>query len=486
MPSDYEMQFHRGFLGLQMALSIWNEDASYQSARGGRDRQRKCESDPVYAYHVEQGPHYPAKPPGDTPDKRYNAFRSRSDGHFESLVIITKRGLSGQNFSVAATQWERTNSVLCGAWKFTPIVNEMMEVTGHYANIDDNQLIRPAGIRSSVTPEECIANQVPLYLWIKEFSSPSREGYGGEVVDNRSAPKGWESFRYPRGTGDHYGGGIDVMVRPNGEVIGAKGKRFSRNNGTTYSVISPLDFWAPGSRLLAVGIRGLTNRVTAAALRALRVIVTAPSEDLALLAVRELSLSSAVPLSGTLPGVAVSTRGFTVEQAAGRTYILGEDMALVRAHLDLIPTEAGFHDLVIHGESTGFKILVRTEANGVKVFRDVSLREVADIIGPKLPPGVQLRLLSCNAAKGPARQLANALNRTVWGANRKVWTEQIGAGARKSFVPSQVNRVSDGGKFLEFAPERGAAEFSGSAKATGNQVHGEINRVHRPHPRPSR
>ena len=61
-------------------------------------------------------------------------------------------------------------------------------------------------------------------------------------------------------------------------------------------------------------------------------------------------------------------------------------------------------------------------------------------------------------------------------------------GARKVLVPTNVAKgaAPDGGKFLEFNPERGAAEFSGSAKATGNQVHGEINRVHRPHPRPPR
>ena len=163
MPSDYEIGFHRGFLGLQMALSIWNEDASYQSARGGRDRQRKCESDPVYAYHVEQGPHYPAKPPGDTPDKRYSALVSRREGSLAPLFIITKRGLSGQNFPVGATQWERTNSVLCGPFAFNPVVNEMMEVTAHCGNVWDSQLIRPAGLsppkgptrpEGPITPEE--------------------------------------------------------------------------------------------------------------------------------------------------------------------------------------------------------------------------------------------------------------------------------------------------------------------------------------------
>jgi hypothetical protein len=469
-----------------MALSIWNDYYYFQDARGDRDRQRRCESDPVYAYHVRQGPHYPAKPPGDTPDKSYSALLCRSDGSLAPLVIITKRGLTGQNFFVAATQWERTNSVLCGPFKFYPVVNAMMEVTGHCANVWDSQLICPAGLstpKGPISPEECIANEIPLYLWINEFSRQSSSKYGGEVSDNLNAPTGWESFR------DRYHGGIDVLVLPNGKVVGAKGKPYQSNNGTTYAVMSPLDFWAPGSGLLAGGIRTLTSRIGAAALRGLDAIVAATAKDLTLLSARELALSSAVRFSRTLPGVAVSARGFTVEQAAGRTYILGEDMAAVRAQMDLIPTEAGFHDLVIHGESTGFKVLVRTEADGTQVLKDVSLREVADIIGPKLPPGVELRLLSCNAAKGPAKQLANDLNRSVWGANRKVWTKQMDVGGRKVLVPTNVAKgaTPDGGKFFEFVPERGAAEWSGNAgKATGNEVHGEINRVHLPHPRPPR
>ena len=176
MPSEQEIHFHRSFLGLRMALAIWNEDYNYQNTRGGPpDRQKRRESDPLYAYHVHQGPHYPSKPPGNTPDKRYNALLARTDGSLEPLVIITKRGLSGQNFSIAATQWELTNSVLCGSFKFAPVVNAMMEVTGHYANVMDTQLIFPAGI-SFTSPEECITNEVPLYLWINEI----RNGNFGE------------------------------------------------------------------------------------------------------------------------------------------------------------------------------------------------------------------------------------------------------------------------------------------------------------------
>ena len=467
MPTDYEMQFHRTFLDLKIALEIWNEDASRQSARSGPDRQRKCESDPVYAYHVEQGPHYPWSPPGESPDKRYNAIRSRSDGRFEPLVIITKRGLSGQDFPSVATQWERTNSALCGAWKFTPIVNEMMEVTGHYANVRDTQLVRPAGI-SITSPEECIENGVPLYLWIKEFTQESKEKYGGVVVDNLPAPEGWESF-------SEYHGGIDVLVLPNGEVIGAKGKRYQSNNGTTYSVMSPLDFWSPGSRLLAAGIRGLTSRLGAAAVRALRVIITTPSKDLALLA--------AARFSRTLPGVAVSARGMIgVEHLARRTLMFGEDMAKFRGFMAMSQTEPGFYDLFIHGNSTSFRALIKV--GGKKVWRDVSVREVADAIRPMLKPGDKIRLLACNVGNtgGPGQQLANELERTVWSSSTKLSAipESV-PGGRFSFVPKK------GGKFYEFVPERGAAKLSGGGgKVTANEVQGEINSVHRAHPRPPR
>jgi hypothetical protein len=365
------------------------------------------------------------------------------------LVITTKRGLSGQNFPSAATPWELTNSVLCGSGKFTPIVNPMMEVTGHYANVRDTQLIRPAGI-SFTDPAECITNEVPLYLWIREIYNDDNNS-----VSDLPPPEGWQSFR-------EYHGGIDVLVLPNGEVIGAKGKPFQRNNGTTYSVISPLDFWTPGSRIVAIGIRGLTNRITAAAVRALKVM-TIPSKELALLSVAR--------LSRTLPGVAVTTRGvLPMEHLARRTFIMGEDLAKFRGLMAQAQTQAGFYDVVIHGNSTSFRIL--TKANGKEVWTDVSVREVAAAIGPKLAPGDKIRLLACDVGTtgGPAQQLANELNRTVWASSTPVPATPKGVGARKAFVPLE------GGKFYEFVPERGAATLSGNAgKVTGNEVQGVIN-----------
>ncbi len=450
MPSEFEIQFHRSFLGLKLALAIWNEDYTYQNTRGGPpDRQKRMESDPVYAYHVQKGPRYPAKPPGDKPDKRYSAFLARSDGSFEPLIITTKRGLSGQNFPIAATPWELTHSVLCGGGKFTPIVNAMMEVTGHFANVGQEQLIRPAGIDIK-DPAECIAKEVPLYLWIQEIHDTSRNS-----VTNLPAPEGWEGFRNRHG-------GIDVLVLPNGEVIAAKGIAFQGNNGSTYSVMSPLDFWAPGSRVVAAGVRGLTNRMSAAAVRGMKVLTT-PSKDLALL--------SASRLSNTLPGVAVSARGVVPAEHLGRrTLIMGEDLAHFRGLMARSHSQSGFYDVVIHGDSTSFQILIKV--NGKEVWREVSVREVAAIIGPKLAPGDKIRLLACEVgqAGGPAQKLANELNRTVWAPSTALPATPKGVGARKAFKPI------DGGKFYEFVPERGAAKLSGNGgKVTGNEVKGVIN-----------
>ena len=151
-----------------MSIKIYDEDYRYQNSPGGRppNRQKQIESDPVFAYHVQAGPHWPSKPPGDTPDRKYNALLARSDGSFEPLVIITKRGLSGQNFASVATPWELANSVLCGS-SFTPVVNSMMEVTGHFANIPDAHLIHPEGVN---LPKEA-TNQTLQSTLKKRFRS---------------------------------------------------------------------------------------------------------------------------------------------------------------------------------------------------------------------------------------------------------------------------------------------------------------------------
>ena len=149
---------------------------------------------------------------------------------------------------------------------------------------------------------------------------------------------------------------------------------------------------------------------------------------------------------------------------------MGEDLAKFRGLMARSHSEAGLYDVVIHGDSTSFQILMKV--NGKEVWREVSVREVAAAIGPKLAPGDKIRLLACDVGNtgGPAQQLANELNRTVWASSTPLPATPKGVGAQKAFVPIQ------GGKFHEFVPERGAAKLSGSGgKVTGNEVQGVIN-----------
>lgn len=477
MPSEYEIQFHRSFLSLKMALAIWNDYYRYQNSPGGRppDRERKIESDPVYAYHDFQGPHWPSKPPGDPAarDKKYNAMLARDDGSFESLVITTKRGLTGQNFASAATPWELTNSVLCTGGTFNPIVNAMMEVTGHYRNVNQQQLIHPKGINFS-EPSEYLANEVQLY-YLPEAHVTKNTAWAGSnaTVRFHPAPEGWESF-------SGYNGGIDILVLPNGEVIGANGHRFSSNNGHAVSVMSPLDFWAPGSRLLASAIRGLTNRMSAAVVRGFKVLTT-PS--------KELAKSTVALLSGkTSIGMAVSTGTLPFHQAGRRTIIMGADMAPMKAAYTVIKTPPKTYDVIIHGDDAGFYILVKRiphpDPKKVKeIYRKASVREVANLVRPHLAPDDEIRLLACTTGnpKGPAQQLANELGKhKVWAPDKPVANQHgifkeengqvIKIGKANAFVPTE------GGKFWQFIPERGAAQLAGKGgKVTGDVVKGEIN-----------
>ncbi|HTI49734.1 MAG TPA: hypothetical protein VL475_02240 [Planctomycetaceae bacterium] len=291
--------------------------------------------------------------------------------------------------------------------------------------------------------------------------------------------------------------------------------------------------------LLAAGVR-IAERVMIRAVAAvLDPEAKALVEELLVLSAREFALSAA---GVTMRGMAVSARGMTyaVEHVAGRTFILGEDMALMRSFMNSIPTEAGFYDLFIHGEPKGFSVLIKTEAknveglralqvadavrtklppgfsvvinkeaNSVQVWKDLSVREVADAVRTKLPPGVKLRLLSCDTGlegQGVAQELANELNRTVWGADGTLYPQQVGTlaggrpyaddfeptlvGARPMFVP-EWGKLPDGstirGAFREFRPQRGSAALkSNGGKVPTNEASGEINRVHPRPPGPGR
>lgn len=461
MASDQEILFHRTFLSLDLALKIWNEDYNHQNSPGGKppNRQSKIDSDPLYAYHVQQGPPWPHKAPGDpaSSDKKYNALLARSNGSLESLVIVTKRGMSGQDFASVATPWEKSNSVMCGG-KFNPVVNEMMEVTGHSAKILDYQLIRPAGVFSydsggnpRIDIEDDIKNGVPLMLWLGQMWDS-----GGGL---RGVPpsEGWETY-------GKYSGGIDVAVLPNGEVRTAVGHLHTSNNGHAISTISPLDFWTPGQRLVASAIRKFTDRISSAAVKGFSNAIKAPTKQLA-----ESTVARLAPK--TLPGVAVPTPAVLPAQTIGkRTLLLADDMDVFKPYLSSSTAEAGWYDIVIHGSPESFYIL----QNGV--WKTVSVKEVANIVRPLVGKNDKIRLLACESASrgGPAQELANELKLTVWAPSKSVYPVKgvpikdangkvIKFNSAKSFVP-------DGGKFYQFDPAGGSTIMAGPGRQVNQHV----------------
>ncbi|MGD9590457.1 MAG: hypothetical protein AB7Q37_15310 [Pyrinomonadaceae bacterium] len=472
-------QHHRTFLSLPMCLAIYNEDERYQNHPGGPpNRKQKIMSDPLFKYHVQSCPRYPQRAPGLPVDRQYAALMVRNDGSLEPLVIIPKRD---QRFASVATQWERTNSVLCAGTAFNPVVNAWMEVTGHTANTSAFRLIHPEGIDFK-TIEEYIANDVELHLWNHHVFDPSSNEFKNVGVQ---LPEGWVEFRKT----NTWEGGIDVMVLPNGKVVDAKGHKFAKNNGHAIPVMSPLDFWSPGTRLVAGAIRGLTNRVGSAASAGFK-LLSRPTKALAELSAKRVA-------GKTLIGMAVPTGSLPIKHLGRRTIIMGEDMAKMQRAFASSKVESGFYDVVIHGDDFGFYVWMKTipHPNDPKkmkeIWKEVSVHEVAGIIRPRLAPGDQIRLLACRTGTtgGPAQRLANELNHKVWAANQEIWNKQgvfirqngkvervkgvvnddVIKGDVKSFVPKH------GGKFSEFLPQRGTATLPGNGgRATANEVRGVI------------
>jgi hypothetical protein len=449
MGSEQQFQYQRTFLSLAISRRIYNEDERYQNNPGGvPGRQQKMQADPVFKYHVDSGPRYPQRAPGLPIDQQYDAVLARDDGSFESLVIIPKRG---QQFATEATPWEKVNSVLCAGSKFHPVVNAWMEVTGHAATIPCQQLLYPAGVKFDKV-EEYIQKGVELYLWNHQVFDASTSRMVS--VSPTSRPPGWEPFT-------QYNGGISVTVLPNGQVVSALGHLFTANNGTVESVMSPLDFFSPGQRLATALIRGFTRRVSRIAVAGFRLLAT-PTKEMALMAASRLS-------SRTLTGLAVSTgKAVPVTHLARRTLIMGDDLAKFRPWFDQSHPVSGFYDVFVHGDARSFQYMVRE--GGKEVWKDVSVRDVADMIRSKLGPNDKIRLLACEVGQhgGPAQQLANELNRVVWAPNTTVPAGPITSGrSATSFVPT------GGGKFFEFAPHRGAVSGHG-VTITENTASGTI------------
>ena len=97
-------------------------------------------------------------------------------------------------------------------------------------------------------------------------------------------------------------------------------------------------------------IRGLTNRIGGAIAGGIK-LLRGPTVELA--------EYSAIRLAGTtLTGIAVSTRGMLAMETVGkRAIIMADDMAVFKPFLAGSTAEAGFYDIVIHGDPTSFYVL---------------------------------------------------------------------------------------------------------------------------------
>ncbi len=460
MPSEQEIQYHRTFLSYNTCRTIYNEDERHQYNPGGvPNRQQKIDSDPVFKYHVHSCPRYPQRAPGQPIDPQYNALLARDNGSFDPLVIMPKRG---QRFAYVATPWELQYSVLCGgSGKFNPVVNSWMEVTGHSAKVRDTQLIRPKGI-DFADISDYIKNDIPIYLWMYQvFNDKLNHLQDASLI---SLPPGWERVR-------RYLGGVSVLVLPNGKVIGARGHPLG-TDGQAISVLSPVDFFTPGRRLVESAIRGLTNRVGGAVSAGFR-FLSNPT--------KELAESTVALLAGkTLPGMAVSPRvALQVVHSNGRSILMGEDMLEFRLLLAESKPLKGFYDVMIHGDETSFLVRVATNPKGEGIFEKVSVREVADAVRPRLKPGETIRLLSCatGCTGGPAQEFANQLNHKVWGPSTKLPAAPTnwGPSTKNPAAPTSTFVPVGGGKFFEFVPQRGTATLAGKGgKVTENKVEGVV------------
>lgn len=348
-----------------------------------------------------------------------------------------------QDFARYATNFEEENSILCDPASyrlahtvlsggpgqlFAPIVQNTGSlcflVVGHTGIVMGDRVIVPHSLaaRSGGDPEAAMSTGIPLYV-TKDHTRPPDEWLQLGVPDI--------SYR--------------VVVTPDGRVTRLQ-KYSSRGvasaNWIIDIVVAPavIAMTKSGARMAMSLMESMPVGRTP--------MLAGPTRELAKEAAAAAELSAARLAGRTSPGMAVSTGGvLPVEHLGRRTLIMGDDLPKFRGLMARSHSESGFYDVVIHGNSTSFQILIK--ANGKEVWKEVSVRDIANVIRPQLAPGDKIRLLACDVGKsgGPAQQLANELGRTVWAPSTKLdAVPALTVGGRASFVPG------GGGKFYEFVP----------------------------------
>lgn len=328
----------------------------------------------------------------------------------------------GQNFELYATPWEKWWSTLFRSRHdcFKPIVNEFNILVGHYGR---------------VTSEKILSNQLPPDHTSNDFTSLYLS-YDLVIGNSAEASAGYRRALF---TFAYYG----IQTGVDGDIVAGYYDGPTNNGQAIPDDVSPID--------LAAAFQILFSAST--------VIWKVGSNKLMTIARRKLAKRpEVVPLtrsaSKTLPGVAVSTRGMLPMETMGRrTIIMGDDMPTFKHWLSTNRPVSGMYDIVIHGDTKNFFVLEKG------VWKEVSARDVANAVRNQLGPGDQIRLLACETGThgGPAQQLANELQRTVWAPSKMVYPVQgvvvkdasgkaVRVSNTKSFVPA------DNGKFFAFSP----------------------------------
>lgn len=361
----------------------------------------------------------------------HDAFED-SGSQYTTARIEEKRD---QSFEKFATRWELVWSrlVMYHHSRLTPVVDSRGTVIGYIGDINYENLL------------------IDLSTYPDKYHRPSAQGT--KNVDILSI------CRLFVGTNEFYGRkdlvvfGSRTLTRHT-VVTDIYGEVMSYEIGpmTSHAItgVSLLDI--VGTLTLARTVLGL---VTSLGKTGLRTLTRRPPKPL-----------TTMSAENTLTGMAVS-RGsrLPAKHLNQRTIIAGDDMAELDGVFTLYAKRTpGIYDILIHGNQRTFSIYVKGP-NGELVAKAVSARDVADAVRPYLKPGDQIRLVACEAGKGgggPAQELAELLNRTVWAPTHEVFPRMgkmiIKDGkqhftSRQSFVPLGT------GHFKPFNPTQANSAF---------------------------
>lgn len=204
---------------------------------------------------LPQQPKLPAPGPYNVSQRRWQV--QRLAGNSLSQIHVVER--VNQRFKNYATSFELQFSQLCGARPaLMPVVDDQLEVIGHYGWVNGRTLIGPQGAASPNLPYN-LANDIPVFV-IPFASNP---------------PAGWTHISASESK--HL-----VLTGVDGELIG----EFQ----SSVIGIESVDFWLPDAATLAKGLAALGIGIGAKLIRSLvrrraqkaqRQLLTGPTRELA-------------------------------------------------------------------------------------------------------------------------------------------------------------------------------------------------------------